>query len=103
MTLQRLLEDAAPPHTEVFDAPVDLRLPGGHVLQPDLVIAPVPSVVRPHIELPVLLVVEIVSRGSGLRLVDDAYETVLDTGGEVATEAPLAVRFAVADLFRPPS
>ncbi len=133
--LQRLLEDAAPPHTEVFNAPVDLRLPAGHVLQPDLLVAPAPSIVRTHIELPVLLVVEIVSLGShvhdtitkravyaeagiehywlvdttrsrpwftALRLVDGEFDTVIDTGGEAATDAPLAVQFAVADLFRPP-
>jgi Uma2 family endonuclease len=39
---------------------------------------------------------------TALRLVDGRYETVLDTGGPVETEAPLAGRFAVPDLFRPP-
>ena len=134
--LQRLLEDAARPPLEVFNAPVDLKLPGGHVVQPDLVLVSPDGVRREHLELPVLLVVEIVSAGSrvhdtvtkrsvyeqatiehywlvdttgdrpwftALRLVDGRYETVVDTGGEAAPTAPLAVRFDVAALFRPPA
>ncbi len=133
--LLRMLDDAAPPGLEVFHAPVDLKLPGGHVLQPDLVVVPPGGVRRENLELPVLLVVEIVSAGSrvhdtvtkrsvyeqagidhywlvdttgdrpwftALRRVDGRYETVLDTGDDAAPDAPVAVRFGVADLFRPP-
>lgn len=134
--LERLIEDAAPPGVEVFDAPIDLSLPGGHMLQPDIVVAPLGSVGHERLTVPVLLVVEIVSVGSrthdrvtkrsvyaeagiehywlvdttlespwftALRLVDGDYEPVIDTDGQVETEAPIAVSFAVADLFRPPT
>jgi Uma2 family endonuclease len=60
--LQQLLSRAWP-EVEVFDAPIDLDLPGGQRVQPDLV-----AVARgrsgPRLELPVALVVEIVSAGS---------------------------------------
>jgi Uma2 family endonuclease len=60
--LQRLLEDAWP-EMEVFDAPIDLDLPGDQRVQPDLV-----AVERgrsgPRLSLPVALVVEIISPGS---------------------------------------
>ena len=62
--LERLIEDAAPPGVEVFDAPVDLWLPGDHMVQPDIVVAPYGSVGRERLTTPVLLVVEIVSVGS---------------------------------------
>jgi Uma2 family endonuclease len=133
-TLERLLEDAAPPEVEVFDAPVGLRLPGEQMLEPDLVVVPPGSAGHHYLHLPVLLVVEIVSRGSrlhdtvtkravyaeagiehywlvdgtvsparftALRLTDGGYETVVETTGDVAVDAPVPVRFRVADLFRP--
>lgn len=60
--LQRLLADAWP-DLEIFDAPLDLDLPGGQRVQPDLV-----AVERgrrgPRLTMPVGLVVEIVSPGS---------------------------------------
>lgn len=62
--LQRLLEGAAPPDHEVFDAPIGLRLPGDHMLEPDIVVIPHGSVGPRVLGLPVLLVVEVVSPGS---------------------------------------
>ncbi|MGH9039924.1 MAG: Uma2 family endonuclease [Acidimicrobiia bacterium] len=62
--LQRLLEDAAPADHAVFDAPIDLDLPGQQRVQPDLVVLPWSSVGSERLALPVLLVVEIVSAGS---------------------------------------
>ncbi|MGH9157706.1 MAG: Uma2 family endonuclease [Acidimicrobiales bacterium] len=62
--LLRLLADACPPGHEVFHAPVDFDLPGGHRVEPDLVIAPDTSVGPRRLAGPVLLVVEIVSPGS---------------------------------------
>jgi Uma2 family endonuclease len=62
--LQRLLEDAAPPDHEVFNAPVGLRLPEEQMVEPDLVVVPHAGVGENHLTLPVLLVVEIVSPGS---------------------------------------
>ncbi|HEX6420040.1 MAG TPA: Uma2 family endonuclease [Acidimicrobiales bacterium] len=132
--LLRLLEDAAPPGHEVFDAPIGLRLPGDQVLEPDLVVVPDDSVGEKLLSLPVLLVVEVVSPGSrlhdtvtkravyaqagiehywlvdgtsadprftALRLGGDGYESVLDTGGRVDLDEPLAISFTVASLFRP--
>lgn len=133
--LQRLLEDAARPECEVFNAPVGLRLPGDQMLEPDLVVVPPGSARHHYLHLPVLLVVEIVSQGSrlhdtvtkravyadagiehywlvdtttapirftALRLAEGGYETVVESTGDVAVDAPLAVRFRVADLFRAP-
>jgi Uma2 family endonuclease len=48
----------------VFDAPIDLDLPGDQRVQPDLVVLPWMSVGEPRLRLPVLLVVEILSTGS---------------------------------------
>lgn len=62
--LQRLLKDAAPAGHEVFDAPIDLDLPGGQRVQPDLVVVPANAVGTKRLSLPVLLIVEIVSAGS---------------------------------------
>jgi Uma2 family endonuclease len=59
--LYRLLVGACPPGHEVFYAPVDLDLPGGQRVEPDLVIAPIASVGDARLSLPVLLVVELVS------------------------------------------
>lgn len=62
--LFRLLEDACPEGHEVFYAPIDYDLPGGHRVEPDLVIAPDASVGDKRLSGPVLLLVEIVSPGS---------------------------------------
>lgn len=62
--LQRLLDETAPPGHEVFCAPIDLDLPGGQRVQPDVVVLPRTSVGEKRLTLPVLLVVEIVSAGS---------------------------------------
>lgn len=59
---QRLLESAWP-DMEVFAAPVDLDLPGGQRVQPDLVVVE-PGRTGKRLVLPVALVVEIVSYGS---------------------------------------
>ncbi len=62
--LQRMLEDSCPPRHEVFDAPVNFDLPGGHRVEPDLVVAPFASVADIAITPPVFLVVEFISPGS---------------------------------------
>ena len=62
--LHRLLEDALPERHAVFDAPIDLDLPGEQRVQPDLVVLPWSSVGEKRLTLPVLLVVEIISGGS---------------------------------------
>ena len=62
--LLHIIEAACPDGFEVFHAPVDLRLPGEQMVEPDLVVAPFASDVVRHLVLPVLLVVEIVSTGS---------------------------------------
>ena len=60
--LQDLLEGAWPA-MEVFAAPVDVDLPGGQRVQPDLVVVE-RGRTGPRLTLPVALVVEIVSPGS---------------------------------------
>jgi Uma2 family endonuclease len=60
--LHRHLEDAWPA-MEIFNAPIDLDLPGGQRVQPDLV-AVERGRTGPRLSLPVGLVVEIVSPGS---------------------------------------
>jgi Uma2 family endonuclease len=62
--LLALLEVAAPPGHEVFDAPIDLDLHGEQRVQPDRVVVPSSSIGQKRLSLPVLLVVEIVSGGS---------------------------------------
>ena len=62
--LQRLLEDVLPDGHAVFNAPIDLDLPGEQRLQPDLVVLPWSSVGEKRLTVPVLLVVEIISGGS---------------------------------------
>ena len=59
--LNDLLRRACPTGHEVFFAPVDLDLPGGQRVEPDLVVAPAASVGEQRLSLPVLLVVELVS------------------------------------------
>lgn len=59
--LQLLLEHGCPPGHEVFNAPVDLDLPGGQRVEPDIVVVPNSSVGDKRLSLPVLLVVELVS------------------------------------------
>lgn len=60
--LQLLLEDAWP-RMEVFNAPIDLDLPGEQRVQPDLVVVE-RGRTGPRLSMPVALVVEIVSPGS---------------------------------------
>ncbi|MGI9032331.1 MAG: Uma2 family endonuclease [Acidimicrobiales bacterium] len=60
----RHLDVVCPPGHEVFYAPIDLDLSGGQRVEPDLVVAPVTSGPIERLEMPVLLVVEIVSGGS---------------------------------------
>jgi Uma2 family endonuclease len=62
--LHVLLRDALPEGHRVFYAPIDLDLPGGQRVEPDLVVVPSASVGPKRLVLPVLLVVEIVSAGS---------------------------------------
>lgn len=62
--LFRLLESACPPGHEVFFAPIDFDLPGGHRVEPDLIVVPDASVAEKRLVGPALLVVEIVSPGS---------------------------------------
>jgi Uma2 family endonuclease len=63
--LLALLEAAIPPGHEAFHAPIDLDLDGDQRVQPDLVVVPTSSVGEQRLGLPVLIVVEIVSAGSG--------------------------------------
>jgi len=130
--LQRLLEEASPGGHEVFDAPIDLDLPDGQRVQTDLVLVPAGSIGPQRLTLPVLLVVEIVSAGSRtndlatkrlayaeagipaywlvdqerprvtcLRLVGDSYATYAE-GPAVEVDWPVALRFEVSALARPP-
>lgn len=61
--LHRMLDDVVGPSWEVFAAPIDLDLPTGDRVVPDLVVARA-GLSGELLELPVALVVEIVSRGS---------------------------------------
>lgn len=63
--LLALLEASMAPGHEAFHAPIDLDLQGDQRVQPDLVVVPTSSVGEKRLSLPVLLVVEIVSAGSG--------------------------------------
>ena len=56
-----LLRRACPPDHQVLYAPVDLDLPGGQRVEPDLVVVPRSSIGEQRLSLPVLLVVELVS------------------------------------------
>ncbi len=56
-----LLRRACPPDHHVLYAPVDLDLPGGQRVEPDLVVVPGSSIGEQRLSLPVLLVVELVS------------------------------------------
>lgn len=59
--LARLLDDACPTDHTVLVAPVDLDLPGGQRVEPDLLVVPHASIGELRVTLPVLLVVELVS------------------------------------------
>lgn len=127
--LQSPLE-AAWPEMEVFAAPIDLDLPGGQRVQPDLVVVERGRTGK-RLDLPVALVVEITSPGSSVNdratklhtyadadidhywIIDpraglatcyvldgDAYRTVIE-GPVVDTTQPVAVRFDVAALVDP--
>lgn len=60
---QRVLQDAAGPQYEVFNAPIGFSLPTGDELEPDLIVVDVARVGK-RLTLPALLVVELVSPGS---------------------------------------
>jgi Uma2 family endonuclease len=62
--LFRLIDDACPPGHEVFLSPIDLDLPGGQRVEPDIIVVPASSVGEKRLSGPALLVVEIVSPGS---------------------------------------
>jgi Uma2 family endonuclease len=62
--LHTILQAATPDGHVAFAAPIDLDLPDGQRVEPDLVVAPWSSVGEERLALPVLLVVEIVSPGS---------------------------------------
>lgn len=127
--LQRLLEDAWSA-MEIFNAPIDLDLPGGQRVQPDLV-AVERGRIGPRLALPVGLVVEIVSPGSqtndrvtkraiyaaagipaywivdpdrgtvtGLVL-DGADYRIAAEGATVTVEAPVALRIDLPALLEP--
>lgn len=64
LRLAVLLDNAAGPDFEVFCAPVDIDLPDGSRVQPDVIIAPAARVMGERVVLPLALVVEIVSSGS---------------------------------------
>lgn len=59
--LYRLLVAGCPVGHRVYYAPVDLDLPGGQRVEPDLVVVPHASIGADRLSLPVLLVVELVS------------------------------------------
>jgi Uma2 family endonuclease len=60
-TLYDRLKAACPSDHLVLYAPVDLDLPGGQRVEPDLVVAPTGSIGETRLSLPVMLVVELVS------------------------------------------
>ncbi len=122
--------EAAWPAMEVFDAPVDVDLPGGQRVQPDLVVVERGRTGK-RLALPVELVVEIVSPGSAVNdrvtkldvyaaagivhywvvdlpagvavcyaLEGDAYRLVAE-GPVIETTQPVAVRIDVAALTDP--
>jgi len=64
--LLALLEAAIPAGHEAFHAPIDLDLHGDERVQPDLIVVPTSSVGETRLSLPALLVVEILSAGSGI-------------------------------------
>ncbi len=55
------VKGACPPGHRVYFAPVDLDLPGGQRVEPDLLVVPTASIGDERLSLPVLLVVELVS------------------------------------------
>jgi Uma2 family endonuclease len=78
--LVRLLEDRAPEHLEVFAAPLDVELPNGDVVEPDvLVITRDDPDARTVTEVP-LLIVETLSPGTRRRDVGDKLTAYRDAG-----------------------
>lgn len=61
LRLALLLDESCPPGHTVLVAPVDLDLPGGQRVEPDLLVVPHGSIGELRLALPVLLVVELVS------------------------------------------
>lgn len=127
--LQTLLE-ATWPEMEVFNAPIDLDLPGGGRVQPDLVVVERGRTGK-RLELPVALVVEITSPGSTVNdratkihaygeagiehywiidpaarfairhVLDDGAYQVVEEGPIVDTTRPVAIHIDVAALADP--
>lgn len=122
--------EAAWPTMEVFDAPVDVDLPGGQRVQPDLVVVERGRTGK-RLAMPVALVVEIVSPGSAVNdritklgvyaaagidhywvldlpaglaacyaLVDGSYHLMAE-GPVIDTTHPVAVHIDVAALTDP--
>jgi Uma2 family endonuclease len=78
--LVRLLEDQAPHHLEVFAAPLDLELPNGDVVEPDvLVVTRNDPDARTVTEIPVLIV-ETLSPSTRRRDVGDKLTAYRDAG-----------------------
>ena len=78
--LVRLLEDHAPPHLEVFAAPLDVELPSGDVVEPDvLVITRNDPDARTVTEVP-QLIVETLSPSTRRRDVGDKLTAYRDAG-----------------------
>lgn len=127
--VQRLLEDAWP-GMEIFDAPIDVDLPGEQRVQPDLVAVERGRTGR-RLTLPVALVVEIVSPGSQTNdrvtkratyaaagipaywivdpdqgiviclVLDGAEYRVAAEGATVTVDDPVSVRIDLAALLEP--
>lgn len=131
--VSRRLQDqieAAWPAMEVFDAPIDLDLPGGQRVEPDLVVVERGRTGK-RLVLPVALVVEIVSPGSTVNdritklgvyaeagiahywivdlpagvatcyVLDGGTYRLVATGPVVETNQPVRVRIDVAALGDP--
>jgi Uma2 family endonuclease len=62
--LARRIEDACPPGHEVFVSPIDVDLPDGQRVEPDIIVVPHASVGEKRLSGLALLVVEVVSPGS---------------------------------------
>lgn len=100
--LNELVKQGCPPGHWVLFAPVDLDLPGGQRVEPDLVVVPHRSVGDKRLSLPVLLVVELVSSSTAVWdqvAKRDAYEAagidhywMVDTRGGRERFTTLALR-----------
>jgi Uma2 family endonuclease len=80
MRLSRLLEDAAPVDYRVFVAPLDVALPTGDVLEPDVLVASRSIVTDKDINGTPALVVEVLSSSSRRRDLGDKFTAYRDAG-----------------------